>query len=67
MQQPMQSNVCEIHLRPESSLVLADLLFYVKQVYQNFKERCYRAKSKYDITRIVRKSDYNPAAVLCMQ
>ena len=35
MQQPMDSYVCGTNLRSESSLVLSDLLFRVKYVYQN--------------------------------
>ena len=58
MQQTMHSYVCGIILRSESSLVLSDLI--------SCENRCtrivcvYRAKSKYDLTRIVSELVFIP-------
>ena len=51
--QPMHSYLCGINLRSESSLLLSDLLFRVKELYQNSTECVYPAKSKYDLMRIL--------------
>ena len=53
IQQPMHSYHCGKNLRPESSLVLSDLLFAYKRCTRIGQEHVYRTKSKCDLMRIL--------------
>ena len=53
MQQTMYSYVCGINLRSESSLVLSDLHFALNRCTRIQQEHVNRAKSKYDLMRIL--------------
>ena len=56
MQQTMHSYVCGINLRSESSLVLSDL----HRCTRIRRVRVYRAKSKYDLMRILSELVFMP-------
>ena len=54
------SFVCGINLRSESSLVLSDLQFALNRCTRIRQERVYRAKSKYDLMRILSELVFTP-------
>ena len=56
----MHSYVCGINLRSESSLVLSDLQFANNRCTSIRQESVYRAKSKYDLKRILSELVFIP-------
>ena len=60
MQQTMHSYVCGINLRSESSLVLSDLHFALNRCTRIRQEPVYRAKSKYDLMRVLSELVFIP-------
>ena len=63
MQQTMHSYFCGINLRSESSLVLSDLHFALNRCTRIRQERVYRAKSKYDLMRILSELVFIPQTI----